>query len=160
MQLARAAASSGLAVPRLKRKLRMKPKQKSQRMPATMFRQEGHACGYAGSRHQSTRLQSRLNAIAAERAETIATTIHSRVRPAGIPFAASMAPQRANVQAKTECSHLIISRVIRRLRKSATVSIVKHLQRRKSQSIFDVRSSTTRGTNRQPSSVRMSGEPL
>ena len=55
---------------------------------------------------------SRLKAIAAERAETMATIIHAKARQAGIPPAASIAPQSANGSAKIECSHLIISRVI------------------------------------------------
>ena len=48
--------------------------------------------------------------MAAERAATMATMIHSSL-PAGKPFAASMAPHKAKGSAKTECSHLIISRV-------------------------------------------------
>jgi hypothetical protein len=63
---------------------------------------------------------SRLNAIAAERAETMATTIQAIGRHAGKPPAASMAPQNANGSAKIECSHLIISSVIFRFRKKPT----------------------------------------
>ena len=57
----------------------------------------------------------RLNAMAAERAATIATMIQANVCPLGQPWAASIAPERANGSTKTECSHLIISRVTRRL---------------------------------------------
>src|SRR5208282_5607845 len=67
----------------------------------------------------------RLKAMAAERAETMATTIHASCRHAGRPPAASMAPQSANGSAKMECSHLIISSVIFRFRKKATDLIVK-----------------------------------
>src|SRR5690242_8807695 len=49
--------------------------------------------GLAASYSASTR---RLKAIAAERAPTIATTIQKSWRAEGKPFAASMAPQRAN----------------------------------------------------------------
>src|SRR5579862_3395704 len=58
---------------------------------------------------------SRLNAIAADRADTIAMMIQVSAWAEGRPFAASIAPQRANGSTKTECSHLIISRVTRRL---------------------------------------------
>src|SRR5579864_4199255 len=68
--------------------------------------------GLAASMEASAR---RLKAIAAERAATMATTIQASVRVFGRPFAASMAPQRANGSTNTECSHLIISRVTRRL---------------------------------------------
>src|ERR1035437_1824667 len=44
----------------------------------------------------------RLKAMAAERAETMATTIHASCRHAGRPPAASMAPQSANGSAKIE----------------------------------------------------------
>src|SRR5208283_1298959 len=67
----------------------------------------------------------RLKAIAAERAETMATTIHQSCRHAGKPPAASIAPQSANGSAKIECSHLIISSVIFRFRRKATDTIVK-----------------------------------
>ena len=63
---------------------------------------------------------SRLNAIAAERAATIATTIHASWRQFGTPRAANIAPHNANGSANTECSHLIISRVTPRLRNSPT----------------------------------------
>ena len=55
---------------------------------------------------------SRLNAIAAERAETMHKTIHPSCARVGRPPAASMAPHIANGRANTECSHLIISRVV------------------------------------------------
>src|ERR1019366_5350593 len=73
--------------------------------------------GLAASIEASAR---RLKAIAAERAETIATTIHPSCRHAGRPPAASMAPQSANGSAKIECSHLIISSVIFRFRRKPT----------------------------------------
>ena len=59
---------------------------------------------------------SRLNAIAAERAATMATIIQASERPLGTPLAASIAPHSAKGSAKIECSHLIISSVTRRLR--------------------------------------------
>jgi hypothetical protein len=55
----------------------------------------------------------RLNATAADRAPTIATTIHSTCHGAGNPRAASTAPRKANGNAKSVCSILIISRVRR-----------------------------------------------
>src|SRR5579884_377386 len=64
---------------------------------------------------------SRLNAMAADRAATIATTIQASWRGPGHPRAASMAAESANGSANTECSHLIISRVTRRLRVRVTV---------------------------------------
>jgi hypothetical protein len=63
---------------------------------------------------------SRLKAIAADRAEIIATTIQATCRHAGKPPAASMAPQSAKGRAKIECSHLIISSVTQRFRKIPT----------------------------------------
>ena len=73
--------------------------------------------GLAASIEASAR---RLNAMAAERAETMATTIHPSCRHAGKPPAASMAPQSANGSAKIECSHLIISSVIFRFPRRPT----------------------------------------
>jgi hypothetical protein len=55
---------------------------------------------------------TRLNAMAAERAETMHKTIHPSLAAVGIPPAASMAEQSANGSAKMECSHLIISSVV------------------------------------------------
>ncbi len=55
----------------------------------------------------------RLKAIAAERAPTIATTIHRIWRGDGRPLAASTAPRKANGSAKRVCSILIISSVKR-----------------------------------------------
>src|SRR5215813_3928847 len=69
--------------------------------------------GFAASNSRST---SRLNAIAAERAPIIATTIHKIRSHAGRPLAASTAPRNANGSAKSVCSILIISSVIFRLR--------------------------------------------
>src|SRR5262249_15517458 len=54
----------------------------------------------------------RLNAMAAERAETMHKTIQPSVAAAGMPPAASMAAHSANGSAKIECSHLIISSVV------------------------------------------------
>jgi len=49
----------------------------------------------------------RLKAMAQERAETMATRIHNRVRREGRPCAARMVAVNANGSAKIECSHLI-----------------------------------------------------
>src|ERR1700691_4639603 len=78
--------------------------------------------GLAASIEASAR---RLKAIAAERAETMATMIQASCRHSGKPPAASMAPQSAKGSAKMECSHLIISSVIFRFRRKATQMIVK-----------------------------------
>ena len=64
--------------------------------------------GFAASSRAST---SRLNAIAADRAATMQTTIQPSTRSVGQPPAASTAPVNANGSANTECSHLIISSV-------------------------------------------------
>ena len=61
-----------------------------------------------------SRSTSRLNAIAALRAPTIATTIHTTVRHGGIPRAASNMPRNANGSANSVCSILIISGTVRR----------------------------------------------
>src|ERR1019366_6642162 len=55
----------------------------------------------------------RLKAMAQERAETMATRIQRSVRHAGIPPAASTTEVSAKGSAKMECSHLIISNVMR-----------------------------------------------
>src|SRR6478735_3220606 len=55
---------------------------------------------------------TRLKAMAAERAETMQSTIHPSLAAVGMPPAASMAAQSANGRAKIECSHLIISNVV------------------------------------------------
>ncbi len=60
----------------------------------------------------------RLKAIAAERAATIATRIqatfvHNAGHPPGRPWAASNTAVSAKGSAKIECSHLIISSVVR-----------------------------------------------
>jgi hypothetical protein len=68
---------------------------------------------------------SRLNAIAAERAASIAITIQRSACLVGSPDAASIAPHSANGRAKMECSHLIISSVIAKLRSTGTLQIVK-----------------------------------
>ena len=56
--------------------------------------------------------------MAADRAATIATTIHRTCRNVGQPCrvarAASSAPVSANGSANTECSNLIISSTVRR----------------------------------------------
>src|ERR1700722_5699042 len=60
----------------------------------------------------------RLTVMAAERAATMATTIHSSCRNVGQPWlvarAASSAPVKANGKANTECSNLIISSTVPR----------------------------------------------
>ncbi len=62
----------------------------------------------------------RLNAMAAERAETMHSTIQPSWDARGMPPAASMAPHKANGSAKIECSHLIISSVILMFEKIGT----------------------------------------
>src|SRR5713226_9422818 len=57
----------------------------------------------------------RLNAIAVERAPTIATAIHRICEKLGSPRAASTAPSNANGNANNVCSILIISSVVRML---------------------------------------------
>src|SRR5205085_2760529 len=66
--------------------------------------------GFAASNVWSA---SRLKAIAVERAPTIATVIQSSCQAAGIPRAASTAPKKAKGSAKSVCSILIISSVVR-----------------------------------------------
>ena len=66
-----------------------------------------------GLRASIWRSATRLKAMAAERAPTIATTIQKICRPVGAPFAASTAPRKANGNANSVCSILIISRVKR-----------------------------------------------
>ena len=51
--------------------------------------------------------------MAADRAATMATTIHATVRQPGSPPAASSIAVSAKGSAKIECSHLIISSVVR-----------------------------------------------
>src|SRR5579875_1203492 len=80
--------------------------------------------GLAASNSASTR---RLNAIAADRALTMQTIIHASTRAGGHPPAASTAPVSANGRAKIECSHLIISSVMRVLR--SAFSIRPHYRR-------------------------------
>ena len=53
-----------------------------------------------------------LNAMAADRAVTMQTTIQNNFRQGGHPPAANIAPERAKGSAKMECSHLIISSVV------------------------------------------------
>jgi len=66
-----------------------------------------------GLRASIRRSAMRLKAIAAERAPTIATTIQKNCFNVGSPFAPSTAPRSANGNAKSVCSILIISRVVR-----------------------------------------------
>jgi len=63
----------------------------------------------------------RLKAMAAERAATSATMIQMEVRRLGMPRAAKTAPVRPKGSVRTECSHLIISRVVPMLRRKDTV---------------------------------------
>jgi hypothetical protein len=72
--------------------------------------------GFAASRSASAQ---RLKAIAAERAVTMQTMIQTSCIGRGQPSAASTAPVKAKGSAKTECSHLIISSVVPRLRTNA-----------------------------------------
>ncbi len=74
--------------------------------------------GLAASRSASAQ---RLKAMAAERAETMQTTIQRSLASGGQPWAASMAPVSAKGSAKMECSHLIMSRVTRMERSRGTV---------------------------------------
>src|SRR5882762_2538720 len=71
--------------------------------------------GFALSKRTSA---MRLTVMAALRAATMATMIQSNCFQVGQPWvlkrAASRAPVRANGKAKTECSNLIISRMVRR----------------------------------------------
>ena len=67
---------------------------------------------------------TRLKAIAADRAATIATTIHanfpaSSLQPRPLPRTANNAPVNAKGSAKTECSNLIISSTVRVLERRA-----------------------------------------
>ncbi len=59
----------------------------------------------------------RLRVMAADRAATMAITIHKTCRNVGqlcwLARAASNAPVSANGKANTECSNLIISRIVR-----------------------------------------------
>src|SRR5215471_17286961 len=64
--------------------------------------------GFAASSFAST---NRLNAMAAERAATMQTTIQHNTLSEGQAPAASTAPVKAKGSAKMECSHLIISSV-------------------------------------------------
>src|SRR4051812_43992726 len=73
--------------------------------------------GFAASICRSA---TRLNAIAADRAETMHTTIQITCHFVGHPPAASIAPLSANGSAKMECSHLIISNVVWMLRTKGT----------------------------------------
>src|SRR5215467_9672711 len=75
------------------------------KIPSGMARVEVR--GLAASISASAR---RLKAIDADLAEIIHTRIHPSCVAVGNPPAASMAPHNANGSAKTECSHLIISR--------------------------------------------------
>ena len=59
----------------------------------------------------------RLNAIAALRPPTMATTIQVNCQPVGKPFRANNAPINAKGRAKTVCSNLIMSNVIFNLRR-------------------------------------------
>src|SRR5215470_15431735 len=86
------------------------------RMPAGMAREAVR--GFAASIPASA---TRLNAIAAERAETMQRIIQPICARVGKPRAASMAPHMAKGRANTECSHLIISRVLAMLRKRGTL---------------------------------------
>ena len=66
--------------------------------------------GLAASKSASAQ---RLKAMAQDRAATMATRIQPTVRQAGKPLAARIVAVRAKGRAKMECSHLIISSVVR-----------------------------------------------
>src|ERR1041384_1287318 len=72
--------------------------------------------GLAASNVSSAR---RVKAIAVERAPTIATVIQSSCHAVGTPCAASTAPKKAKGSAKSVCSILIISSVVRMSRVAA-----------------------------------------
>jgi hypothetical protein len=63
----------------------------------------------------------RLKVIAAERAPTIAAVIQASCHADGSPRAASTAPKKAKGSAKSVCSILIISSVVRTLRAALVV---------------------------------------
>src|SRR6266542_2079070 len=69
-----------------------------------------------GLRASYSRSTMRLKAMAVERAPTIATVIQRICFGEGNPLAASTAPRKANGNAKSVCSILIISSVTRMLR--------------------------------------------
>src|SRR6266481_7655124 len=96
-----------------------------ERVPAGMARVAVR--GLAASIWASAR---RLKAMAADRAETMQTTIQQSCNAEGQPPAASMAAHRANGRAKIECSHLIISRVVPMLVRSRTGYFNQKLSRR------------------------------
>ena len=68
-----------------------------------------------GFKRSNLASDNRLNDIAQDRAETMATKIQSNVRQEGKPFAATRALIRANGKANTECSTLIIRKTRRSL---------------------------------------------
>ena len=72
-------------------------------------RARSRVLGFRRSKSIST---NRLNAIAALRAPTMATRIHVSCHQRGNPPLASNAPIKANGNANTVCSNLIISNVI------------------------------------------------
>ena len=78
--------------------------------------------GLAASIRRST---SRLNAIAALRAPTMATTIQKTVRHEGHPPAASSIPRKANGRANSVCSILIISSTVESVRIGRMAGIVQ-----------------------------------
>src|SRR6478672_7806032 len=83
--------------------------------------------GLAASIRRST---SRLNAIAALRAPTMATTIQATVRQGGHPPAARSIPRKANGSAKRVCSILIISSTVRRVRRGRGAGMAGGIVRR------------------------------
>ncbi len=103
---------------------RWKPLQTWRQRQEKDVRRAKRGCWCAGLAASMAASAQRLKAMAAERAATMATTIHSIWCSEGNPPAASMAPHSANGSAKMECSHLIISSVTRRLRRTGTMSIV------------------------------------
>src|SRR6266699_7252216 len=64
----------------------------------------------------------RLKAMAVERAPTIATVIQTSCHAVGTPPAANTAPRKANGNAKSVCSILIISSVVRMFLVNAAIS--------------------------------------
>src|ERR1043165_352277 len=86
----------------------------------------------------------RLKAIAAERAPTIATVIQSACQRVGSPVAvnpraASSAPRKAKGSAKSVCSILIISSVVRMLLAAVAISVQLKSKSQASQDAHEIK---------------------
>src|SRR6202012_1597005 len=100
------------------------PTKRRLRLPAGIARPRVR--GLAASKPASAQ---RLNAMAADRAVTMQTTIQKILLHDGHPEAASIAPERANGRANIECSHLIISSVVPTLRSKAMWLVYLHVEK-------------------------------